>query len=174
MANIDSEKLLISERYSCRKYQETAPDKELIMKVINTAHYAPSACNRQPWRIMVIGPEANTARTAVESSYARPWLAKAPYFLIVCANDTEAWVRPSDNKNHADIDAAIFTEHLCLAATLHGLGACWVCNFDEAELRKAINFPEGIRPVAILPIGIPADEPANKIRKSVEDILLIP
>ena len=62
-------------------------------------------------------------------------------------------------KNHADIDAAIATEHICLAASALELGSCWVCNFDVKALQAAFPLGEQWHPVAILPIGYPANTP---------------
>ncbi|MDE6207783.1 MAG: nitroreductase family protein [Muribaculaceae bacterium] len=170
----EGEYLLTRGRYSCRTYTDEVPSAELIRKVLDGAHYAPSACNRQPWRMMLIGPDDASARKAVIDSYSRPWIAAAPYFVIVCAVDDEAWVRPADGKNHADVDVSILAEHLCLEATVNGLGTCWVCNFDPAVLAAGINFPAGVRPVVIVPVGFPAGEAPAKTRKALDDILLHP
>ena len=91
---------------------------------------------------------------------------------MVCAVEGEAWTRQSDGKNHADIDAAIATEHICLAAADQGLGSCWVCNFDTALLRNLFHLEAGTHPVAIIPIGYPNEgaRPETK-RKPEGDIV---
>lgn len=83
-------------------------------------------------------------------------------------------MRPCDGKPHADIDVAIATEHLCLAAAELGLGTCWVCNFDAGKLRDLFPLP-GYEAVAIIPVGhIASDCPhPGKRRKSVEEIFAI-
>lgn len=161
-------------RFSCRSYSSTPLTETEIMHVLEMAHYAPSACNRQPWRIMVVRPGDQAARRAVQAAYGREWIAQAPHYLIVCAVDDEAWVRPYDGKNHADIDAAILAEHICLTAACGGLGTCWVCNFDPAVLAQGINFGDGLRPVVIIPIGIPAMPAPEKTRKDLDQILIRP
>ncbi|MBO4943436.1 MAG: nitroreductase family protein [Muribaculaceae bacterium] len=165
--------LLTHDRYSCRSYSDRIPTAGQIREVLETAHMAPSACNRQPWRLMVIGPDDEEGRQAVAAAYNRPWILSAPYYVIVCGVADEAWVRPFDNKCHVDVDVAILTEHICLAASEAGLATCWVCNFDPAELTSKIEFPQGVDPVVILPTGYPAttDIPEKK-RKELDDILI--
>lgn len=164
---------LTTDRYSCRSYSPTQPSIDLIRQILDEAHYAPSACNRQPWRAMVIGPDDLEGRKAITEAYNRPWIAEAPFYIIVCGVAAEAWTRPSDNKCHVDIDVAIFTEHICLCATDAGLATCWVCNFDPTVLKSALIFPEGVEPVVILPIGYAASGiiPEKK-RKNIDDILI--
>ena len=96
----------------------------------------------------------------------------APLYIIIYAADDRAWVREEDGKNHADIDAAIAIEHLCLAATAVGLGSCWVCNFDVAALQAAFPLGKAWHPVAILPIGYPANTPSKPSpRKEIGEIV---
>jgi nitroreductase len=81
----------------------------------------------------------------------------------------EEWVR-FDGKHHGDIDVAIAVEHLCLAAAEQGLGTCWVCNFDAPLCHSLFSLPENEDPVALVPIGYPADTPKEKTRKTREQI----
>lgn len=165
--------LLTHQRYSCRSYSEAIPTADEIRQVLDDAHLAPSACNRQPWRIMVISPDDAEGRKAVCDSYNRPWIAEAPYYIIVCGVEAEAWVRPCDNKSHLDVDVAILTEHVCLCATAAGLATCWVCNFDPAVLSAGIEFPQGVTPMVILPMGYAkTDNVPAKVRKNLDDILI--
>jgi nitroreductase len=86
-------------------------------------------------------------------------------------NPEENWIRKDDDKAHGDIDLAIATEHLCLAAAERGLGTCWVCNYDVAKMKE--YFPvEDFEAVAIIPIGHIADDcpRAEKKRKDLSDI----
>ena len=69
------------------------------------------------------------------------------------------------------LDIAIAVEHICLAATEQGLATCWVCNFDAAKCRELLQLPENMEPVALVPLGYPADEAKDKNRKALEDIM---
>jgi nitroreductase len=89
----------------------------------------------------------------------------------VCSIPSQAWVRRCDNKNHADVDAAIIADHLIMAATDEGLGTCWICAFDTLAARKAFNIPDNAEPVVLITLGYAADQPTEKKRKNLRDIV---
>ena len=163
---------IIEERFSCRSFDSTRPvDVALIHSVINAARIAPSAVNRQPWQFLIVQEESG--RTIVTEAYNRDWLKSAPTYIIAFGDHSQAWRRQCDGKIHIDIDVAIAVEHICLAAASLGLGTCWVCNFNPEVIRKAYNVPEHLEPIAIIPIGYPADgcTKPTKNRKSIEEII---
>ena len=94
----------------------------------------------------------------------------APVVVIASILHDEEWVR-SDGKHHGDIDIAIAVEHLCLAATEQGLGTCWVCNFDAELCKKSFGLEDNEEAAVLIPIGYPADEPKDKKRKAIEEIV---
>lgn len=161
---------IANERFSCRSYSPAPVDGREIAAVMDIVRLAPSACNRQPW--LFIQADSREEREAVIRSYPREWMKSAPEYIIACGLHDEAWHRQTDGKDHTDIDVAIAVEHLCLAAASLGLGTCWVCNFDTGIIREAFALPDGMEPVAIIPIGHPAEgttAPA-KSRKPLEEI----
>ena len=158
-------------RYSVRSYKKDVSVEDSKLKyILECARLAPSAVNFQPWKFLVL--KSDEAREKVYPFYDRPWFREAPVVVICCADHVQSWKRRSDEKDHADIDVAIATEHLCLAAAEQGLGTCWVCNFDAEGTRRAFNLPEHIEPVALVPLGYPADDNAPaKTRKPLEEIV---
>ena len=116
---------------------------------------APSAVNFQPWFFVVIKGEEGCNH--IRQCYDREWFRSAPMYILVCADHRSSWVRKSDGKDHADIDVAIATEHICLAAAEKELGTCWVCNFDTDLCKQLFNLPSGVEPVVIVPIGYPKE-----------------
>lgn len=162
---------LMRDRYSCRNYDLGRPcDRDLIKAVLDAARIAPSACNRQPWQFLVV--DAPAGRDIVASAYSRDWVKSAPAFIIALGDHNAAWHR-ADGKDHTDIDLAIAVEHICLAATALGLGTCWICNFDPHIIADGFDLPEGIEPIAIIPIGYPAPDvpvPA-KVRRQSDEII---
>jgi nitroreductase len=68
------------------------------------------------------------------------------------------------------VDIGIVVEHLILAATDRGLGTCWVGAFREDKVKEALGVPENIRVVECIPLGYPAQDPAPRGRKSLEEI----
>lgn len=162
-------------RYSCRSFSDRPVSAETLAQVLEAGRLAPSACNRQPWRFCVVSAADTDARVAVQASYPREWITPAPYYIVVCGVPSEAWVRPHDGKNHVDIDIAIATEHICLAASSMGLGTCWICNFDPALLTVGLGLEPGIVPMVIVPLGYPAtDSVPEKKRKDTDEITVSP
>ena len=92
----------------------------------------------------------------------------------MCVDESASWIRRYDNKNHADIDAAITTEHICLAAAEQGLGSCWVCNFDPERLQTELQLSPNIYSVSIISLGYIKELPnQTSSRKEVNEIVSI-
>ncbi len=157
-------------RYSCRNYKRQPVEDEKLEYIKDCVRLAPSAVNRQPWCFVLVNKEEQLEK--VKACYNRPWIADAPVIVICCTNREEAWTRPCDGHDHSDIDIAIATEHLCLAASEQGLGNCWVCNFDVDSLCQSGIVPEGFVPAVLVPIGYAADERPEKKRKPTDQIWL--
>ena len=156
-------------RFSARKYTNEAESKQDLDYILECVRLAPSACNRQPWKFILVKSEE--AKTKLRECYNRDWFTTAPMYIICMKNPEENWIRKDDDKAHGDIYLAIATEHLCLAAAERGLGTCWVCNYDVAKMKE--YFPvEDFEAVAIIPIGHIADDcpRAEKKRKDLSDI----
>lgn len=162
---------LAKRRRSVRAYLNQSVEPEQLEYILHCAQLAPSAVNKQPWRILVA--ESQRALEAVRQTYPKPWFATAPVVLVAVAQHDEAWHRPCDGKDHADIDLAILAEHIVLAAADAGLASCWVCNFDAPLLHRLLGLHPQQEPVALLPIGHPDPEgelrPAS--RKTIGEIV---
>lgn len=162
---------LCRERASVRAFAPERPTASVIDYIVECVRLAPSAVNKQPWRLFyVTRPEL---LVQLQTTYDRAWFATAPAVFVVCKDEREQWVRPSDECPHGDIDIAIATEHLCLAAAEKGLGTCWVCNFDVEACRKILGLNKEVTPVVMVPIGR-ADEAFvdhGRRRKETKEIL---
>lgn len=161
---------LIQSRFSVRSYEQKAVEIEKLNYILECARLAPSACNNQPWQLIVAKSEE--AKANVQAVYKRDWFAAASVYIIVCANHFEAWKR-ADGKSSGDIDTAIIAEHICLAVAEMDLGTCWVCNFDLQKLKENFQLPEEIEPIAIFPIGYPKNDiqVPEKKRKILKEIV---
>jgi len=160
---------VIRKRRSVRAYRPDPVDPSLVQALLEAADMAPTACNRQPFRIYVIptrGREEELRRL-----YGRPWFTEAPLVMGIVAFPGEAWVR-RDGRNYAVVDATIAFDHLILAATDLGLGTCWVAAFDPAVAQELLHLPEDAEPVAFTPIGYPAEEPPQRPRKGVQGLVV--
>ena len=162
---------LVKARYSVRNYEHRAVEQEKLDYIMECVRLSPSAVNCQPWRFAVVTEPDRLA--SLKRAYSREWIQSAPCIIVACGNHAEAWHRKSDNKDHTDVDVSIAVEHLCLAAADIGLGPWWVCNFDTECCREAMGLPDELEPIALIPLGYPADKTVpEKKRKDLKDILL--
>ena len=164
---------LAKQRCSVRAYKSDRVEAEKLDYILEAARFAPSAVNKQPWKIYMITPESGLElREKVQRCYDREWFKTAPYYLILCIEHDQSWHRGNDGKDHGDIDIAILAEHICLAAAEQGLGTCWVCNFDAKLCHKLFGFGAEEEPAVLIPLGYPADDfvAKEKSRKTIEEI----
>lgn len=159
---------LIRERYSVRAYLDKPVEKEKLNRVLEAAVLAPTAANRQAFRILVVSTAAR--RDELKGIYPKDWFTQAPYIICVCSLSRECWTR-KDGKNLGDVDAAIVMDHLILAAANEGLGTCWVAAFDPKAAREVLKLPGDVEPVVFTPLGYPADKAGPKKRKPLDELV---
>lgn len=150
---MDFEKL-ITERYSVRSFKPEHLPQPVIDKLLAAAHKAPTGCNYQPQRILVM----NTDESLAKLKDCTKCHFNAPTAMLVCHNKDESWVRKYDGALSSSVDAVIVTTYLMLAAQNEGVGACWVMHFDPDAMRNSFNIPEGIEPAALLVMGYPSED----------------
>jgi nitroreductase len=158
----------IQARYSCRGYRPDPVDDETLARLLEAARQAPTAANRQPFRLIVLhtkGREEEIGRI-----YGRPWLVQAPLVIGVVAVPGEAW-RRSDDKPYDEVDATIAMDHLVLAAASLGLGTCWVAAFDPRATREVLGLPDDVEPIAFTPIGYPAKDAVATSRRPLSELV---
>ncbi len=145
---------LISERYSVRKFKNEHLPKEITDEIISASHKAPTGCNFQPQRILVL----NTDEAVNKLKECTKCHFDAPTAMLVCHNKDESWKRVYDGALSSPVDAVIVTSFLMLAAQNLGVGTCWVMHFNPTAMREKFNIPENIEPTALLVMGYPADD----------------
>lgn len=158
---------LARKRCAMRKYQPKVVEDDKLRYLMECVHMAPSAVNYQPCHFYVV--RSADALGKLCQVYHRDWLATAPLIVVACVDHSVSWHRRHDGKDHADIDAAIAIEHLCLAATEQGLSTCWVCNFDAALCRHIMQLPDAVEPIALIPVGYAAMDDNPKQRKPLDE-----
>ena len=163
---------LARERYSVRSFSQRTIEPEIMNQVLEAGRVAPTACNNQPQRIKVITARDDLAKLDKCTSCR----FGAPTVLLICYDEKLAWERQFDGASSGEVDASIVTAHMMLAAHDLGLGTCWVMYFDPAKVTKLFALPNGIVPVAMLPIGYPdeAEAPSkqHKDRLPLGEMLL--
>ena len=145
---------LATDRYSVRKFKPQHLPQEVIDKILAAGHVAPTGCNFQPQRILVL----NTDESAEKLKGCTKCHFDAPTAMLVCYNKDESWTRKYDGNQSGIIDASIVCTHMMLGAYEEGIGTCWVMHFDPFKMREAFAIPENIEPVALLVMGKPADD----------------
>ena len=162
----------IKGRRSIRAFKSEDVPPEIVEKLIDAARWAPSAGNIQPWEFIIVrNPEIkrNLAKAALNQSF----IEEAPVVIVVCADE----IRSSQGYGvrgktlYCIQDAAAATQNIHLAAYSLGLGTCWVGAFNEEEARKILEIPQGVRPVAIIPVGYPAEKPSARNRRPLNQIV---
>jgi len=159
---------VIRSRRSIRAYRSDPVEQEKLERIMEAARRAPSAANRQPLYFYVVRDEET--RAALLEAYSQQWLADAPVIICACHRPDDAW-RRSDGKSYADVDLTIAMDHLILAATAEGLGTCWIGAFKPEPLRRVLGIPCELEPVALTPLGYPEEEPSERPRKTLEEIV---
>jgi nitroreductase len=160
---------VLEKRYSVRSYLPDPVEDAKLGQILEAARMAPTAANRQPFRLIVVHTAGKKAE--LNKVYGAGWLAGAPLLVCVCAVPSQSWTHFHTGKNYCDVDVAIVMDHLILAATGLGLGTCWIAAFDHSALKIMLRLPDELEPVVITPLGYPADNAEPKIRRPLEELV---
>lgn len=145
---------LTKARYSCRKFLKRQVEREKIEKILEAGRLAPTACNFQPQRILVI-----TDSEKIEAlKECTKFTFDAPVILLVCYDKGESWKRKYDGHDEGIVDSSIVSTHMMLQISELGLGSTWVGSFDTNKAREILNVPENFEIVNLLPFGYPAED----------------
>ncbi|MCB2295858.1 nitroreductase family protein [Clostridium algoriphilum] len=160
---------LIKKRHSVRTYTNRIVEKEKLDKILEAAILAPTAANKQSFKVYVISTKDKME--VLKKVYPKEWFGTAPYVLCVCTIPSKCWVR-NNGKNYSDVDAAIVMDHMILEATELGLGTCWIGAFNLNAARELLGVDETYEPVVFSPIGYTDDNEFKKLRKPIKDIVI--
>lgn len=159
----------ITTRKSVRAFQDKDIPDDVLSRLLEAARLAPSACNKQEWRFVVVR-NAATRKELGQAARGQAFVGEAPVVLACCA-ETDGHVMSCGQLCHP-IDVAIAIDHLTLCAVAEGLGTCWIGAFDEARVKEILSIPREIRVVELLPIGYPQDpSPVEKQRLPLAEIV---
>lgn len=143
---------LVKKRYSVRSFSSKKVEQEKVDLILETARVAPTACNKQPQRILVLDNEESLTKL----KDCTPYHFDAPLAFLICYDENSSWVRRYDNQNEGKIDASIVTTQMMLEISELGLGSTWVGSFDPQKVKETFKLPQSFIPVAILPVGYPS------------------
>ena len=161
---------VIKERYSVRGYLDKEVEKEKLEYVLNAATIAPTGVNAQPFKVFVI--DTKKYQKELSQIYSAKWFTQAPLVLCVVGIKNQAWTRPWDKKNIADIDATIVMDHIILAATDVGLGTCYIAAFKKNKAQQFLNLDENEEAILFTPLGYGDAEPRDTPRKQLDEFVV--
>ncbi len=155
-------------RVSVRRFKPDPIPEETIKLILEAGNSAPSAGNLQARDFIVVRDE-NTKLKLAKAALKQMFIAEAPVVIVVCANYPRSMrVYGERGKLYAEQDATASIENILLAVHMLGLGAVWVGAFDEAEVMDILGIPDYARPMAIIPVGYPAERPKRRERYPIE------
>jgi len=169
---------LVQKRRSVRRYSKRPVAKEDILKCLEAARLAPSACNSQPWHFIVIDePElrSRVAERIFSGLYSMNKFAKDAPVLVASVSEKMKFLatvggQVRDTRYYL-VDIGIACEHLVLQAEELGIGSCWIGWFDEKALKDELRVPKNKKIDIVVALGYPAeDKTVPKLRKSLEAI----
>jgi len=168
-------KELINKRQSVRKYKNEVVPAEAIAACIEAARLAPSACNAQPWKFIVVDDPALKQQVgeAAASLMMNKFCPTAPCIVAVVLekpNVMSAVGSVLKNKEYTLMDIGIAAEHFCLQATDLGLGTCMIGWFNEKRVQQLLGIPKSKRIPLLITLGYPDDSPRVKTRKTTDQI----
>ena len=162
----------IKGRRSIRAFEPKPVDEKDLKKILEAGMFAPSAGNCQPWDFVVVKDE-KVKEDLVDAAWGQSFIAEAPVVIVVCANIPRTARRygKRGEELYSIQDTAAAAQNIHLTAHALGYGTCWVGAFDEREAARAIKAPLGIRPLAIIPVGKPAEKPSPPPRIPLSKIV---
>lgn len=161
---------------SCAQFQSRPVPPEKLKAVLSAARLSPSQRNLQPWRFVVVQDDERKRLLAQGCSRGRI-VAEAPAIIVAFSVEEDIPITIGGYISAYPLDVAVAVRSLQLAATSEGLGTNWMIDFNEEKVRHVLGVPEGVHPIAVIPVGFPQEAnghpppPAEEGRKSPGEII---
>lgn len=172
--DMDFERLILT-RQSDRRYMPDPVSREDVLKCLEAARMAPSACNSQPWKFIVVDDKEKLMEMAdaAEGLGMNKFTRGVPVMVAVVLEKMNATARLGSLLKHKDysmLDLGMAVEHFCLQAADLGLGTCIMGWFDEKRIARLLGVPRRKRIPLIISLGYPENPTRRKVRKTVEEM----
>ena len=168
---------LVKARQSDRAYDKNRPvEPEKLERILEAARLAPSACNAQPWKFVVVtDPELAIKVGKASAGLGMNKFAKdAPVHILIVEesmNVTSLLGSKIKDKYFPLVDIGIAASHICLAAESEGLGSCILGWFDEKGIKELVGIPQKKRLLLDITIGYSLKPKKPKVRKAKEKVV---
>ncbi len=158
-------------RQSVRAYQPKPVEAKHLEAILAAANQSPSAGNLQAYEIGIVR-DAATIQALTKACFNQGFMAQAPVVLVFSADGPRSATKygPAGEQFFSVQDATIATTYAQLAATALGLATCWIGAFRDQDISKLLDLRPGLRPIALLPVGWPAETPARMPRRELNDL----
>lgn len=161
----------IKNRRSVRKFKKKNIEKEKLIKILESAINAPSSGNLQNWEFIVIRND-ETKKLLAKAALNQNFIAEANVVIVACSNDEKISFYGRRGKElYAIQNVSAAIQNILLAANDLGIGSCWIGAFNEKEIKKILEIPENVRPLAIIPLGYPAEIPEKPPRRAISQVV---
>ena len=163
----------VQTRQSIRQFTTRRIEPAALERILDAANRAPSAGNLQAYQIYVV-TDPVVRRRLDAASGSQGAVAQAPVVLVFCAVPSRSATKYGARGEQLFCvqDATIACAYAQLAATALGLSSVWIGAVHEAEvMNEALHLQEDVWPLVLLPIGYPAEAPARKSRRALDDLV---
>lgn len=159
---------LIEIRQSIRKFSSRPVEEEKLQRILHAANRAPSAGNFQSFEIYVARTHEQREKLTA-ATWDQAFIAEAPLLLVICQNASRCEYPTPEF--YSLQDATIATTFAMLAIADEGLATCWIGAFAPDTVAKAMDLPDAHKPIALLPVGYPAESPDRTTRRELSDLV---
>ena len=164
---------VLKKRKMVRKFRQNKPISDKITsKLIRNAHRAPSAGHTQVQEFIIV-KDPSIKKKLRNGAVDQEYVEDAPVLIIVCSNTSRSvgryGVRGRDF--YSIVDGAFASMLILLTAVNEGIGACFVGAFDDIKVSKILEIPKQVRPIGILCVGYPDEEPERIERISLSKLV---
>ncbi|AIF85254.1 nitroreductase [Candidatus Nitrososphaera evergladensis SR1] len=155
-----------------RKYQVRSIPDSIINKIIENAHRAPSAGHTQVQEFIIVR-DAETKKKLKRVSVNQEQVEEAPLLIVVCANTSRSIgrYRQRGKEFYSVMDGAFASILILLTAVNEGIGAGFVGAFEDDKVSEILGLPEYVRPIGIIALGFPDEEPKKLERIAKERLI---
>ncbi len=172
---------VVKQRTSVRNFTEQEVADDLIFQILSCGHTAPTGGNIQPWEFIII-KNPSLKQEIVKTTYVgndeyngktQAWMLKAPVFIVVCADVERSMARYGKKaaESLVYLDCSACVENMLLAIVDLHLASCYVSGFRELELTSVLGLPDGVIPIALLPIGYPGGLTEKRTKRPLKSLV---
>ena len=158
----------IKTRRSVRAYKDEKIDDAVLNRVLEAARLAPSAHNSQNYKFIIV-KDPQRKKALAKGALNQDFISQAPIVIVGVALNSE--LDEDSQVPFFAVDLAIAFDHLTLAAAAEGLGTCWIGAFSQNEVKNILDIPAKYQVIALMPLGVPNDNPAPKHRKNLKELI---